>query len=465
MVLIRKLFFITVLVLLAHEDSMAQEKGSQPILPIRFLENYGYLKDSTKLRHFYDPVKYIPMNENGSSYLSLGGETRLMYQSIYNRQDEGEGYLLTRVMLHADIYLGKRLRIFLQPAMGLDFFKEAMPAPVDRDELFLLNAFVDYDFLNEDSKSLILRVGRQELNYGAGHLITIREGPNVRQYWEGAKVAYEAKGLSVDSFVTQFGKQNLGIFDNPILDSDETLWGIYSTLDKSFIKGFSTDIYYLGFEQDETQFFNATGKETRHSLGVRIFADKGAFDYDLEVTGQFGKAGESDIRAHGIFSNIGYTFDAEKPFQKRLGLKANYFSGDTNAEDNKLNSFNPMYPRQGYYQGAAALYGTNFWYIHPSFTVAYGKEFSFNVNWAWYWRTQKEDGIYVNGSGIPLIAPTGSDTLALGKQLDFNCKYAITKYTSVVIDYSHFFAEGFIAENETPQEISDFLNVILLHRF
>ena len=136
---------------------------------------------------------------------------KIFYQSIYNRQNVGEGYMLVRAMLHADLHIGNRFRLFVQPASGSDFFKEAAPAPVDRDELFLLNAFVDYDFLRQKNKSLILRLGRQELNYGAGRLVTIREGPNIRQYWEGAKISYSKKGLIIDAFATQYGAQNTGV--------------------------------------------------------------------------------------------------------------------------------------------------------------------------------------------------------------------------------------------------------------
>ena len=457
--------FILLLFILLSNITIAQDKSDQPVIPIRFLENYEYLKDSTKSKHFYDPLKYIPLNESGSTYLSLGGETKIFYQSIYNRQDEGEGYMLVRAMIHADLHIGNRFRLFVQPASGSDFFKDAPPSPVDRDKLFLLNAFIDYDFIGKKDKSLVLRLGRQELNYGAGHLVTIREGPNIRHYWEGAKILYRNKGLMIDAFATQYGTNELGAFDNPILDSDETFWGSYVQLDKGILKGFKMDLYYLGFNQDVTQFFNATGEETRNSIGIRLFNDKPPFDYDVEATGQFGNVGNKSISALGIFTDIGYTFDTSKAFQKRLGLKANYFTGDKDADDDKLNTFNPMYPRQGLYQGAAALYASNFWYVHPSFTVSYGNEFSFNFNWAWYWRTQKEDGVYVNGSGIPLIAPTDSNTLKLGNQLDFNFIYTFNRYTTIKVDYSHFFAKGFIQENETAQEISDFLNVILTHRF
>lgn len=457
--------FILVLFALTANSLLAQEKSDQPIIPIRFVENYEYLKDSTKVKHFYDPIKYIPLNENGSTYLSLGGELRTFYESIYNRQAQGDGYLLTRVMAHADLNVGKRFRLFVQPASGVDFFREASPRPIDRDKLFLLNAFVDYDLLAQENKSLIVRLGRQELNYGRGHIVSIREGPNVRQYWEGAKLSYQQKGIAIEGFATQYGAINDGVFDNPILDSDETFWGVYAKIDKGIIKGSKLDVYYFGFNQDQTQFFNANGEENRHSIGARIYGKKKSFDYDVEAIGQFGTVGDGDIYAFGIYSDIGYTFGSEKVLQKRIGLKADYFTGDSDADDNNLNSFNPLFPRQGYYQGATALYAANFWDIHPSFTVSYKKQFSFNFNWTWYWRTSTEDGIYINGSGIPLIAPTNSDSRELGNQIDFDFVYNIDKYNTINVDYSHYNAKGFARENETPQEIRDFLNIIFIHRF
>ena len=72
---------------------------------------------------FWRPLKYIPLNESGESYLSIGGEARLAYE-IYDEKDfsiSDIGYqdaLQLRLALHADLHLNKRWRIFSQLGYG-----------------------------------------------------------------------------------------------------------------------------------------------------------------------------------------------------------------------------------------------------------------------------------------------------------------------------------------------------------
>ena len=460
-------YYILLSFIFATCASYAQEKPRErpPVILMRFVENYEFLKDSTKATEPFDKLKFIPLNDSKSSYISLGGEVNTFYESIYNRMDEGEGYLLTRIMAHIDVHLGNRFRLFVQPASGFDSFRTAEPRIIDRDELFLLNLFADYKIVDSEKASLTARIGRQEFNYGRGRLVTIREGPNVRQYWEGVKFMYQSKKWNVDAFLTEYGINELGVFDNPILEGEETFWGTYAQSKQPVLKEANLDVYYLGFEDKESQFFNADGTETRHTLGVRIYNAEGNWDYDADIAGQFGSVGESDIAAFGFYGEVGYTLNNKEPVKKRLGLKVDYFTGDRDSTDTKLNSFNPMYPRQGYYRGAGALYAANFWDIHPSFTISKAKEYEFLVDWAWYWRSSIEDGIYIGGSGIPLIPPGESRKDYLGSQLNFQFTYHINKYFQTMINYSHFYAGGFILDNPTPMEVSDFLNVRVIFRF
>lgn len=461
------LVFLFFIFCASASKTFAQGKhgGRPPILPVRQLENYEFLKDSTKATEVFDPLKFIPLNKNKTIYISLGGEMKVFYESIHNRQDEGEGYLLTRLMAHADFHVGNRFRVFVQPASGFVTFKEAPPSPVDKDELFLLNFFADYKIINTPSSSLTARVGRQELNYGRGRLITIREGPNVRHYWEGISLLYDDKNWKIDGFFTKYGNNQPGVFDNPVLDSEETFWGSYWQSKKTLFFGSKWDVYYLGFIDDVSQFFNADGKETRHSLGARLYKKIAHWDYDVEFTGQFGSVGNANISAFGLFVETGYTFDPQASVKKRVGLKLDYFTGDRDATDTKINAFNPMYPRQGYYRGAGALYASNYWDIHPSFTLEKTNEFSLLVDWTWYWRASVEDGLYIGGSGIPLLAPTESDKRYLGNQLNFQFTYTFSRYVNASINYAHFYSGGFVEENPTPMEISDFFNLAVHFRF
>ncbi len=435
------------------------------ILPLRQLENYEFLKDSSKANLFFDPIKFIPLNEKKDRYVSLGGEVKTFYESILNREDEGEGYMLARFMVHADIHLGNRFRIFVQPASGIDLFKEAAASVVDRDELFLLNLFADYKFLQTESTSLTVRLGRQELNYGRGRLVTIREGPNIRHYWEGINILFDNMHWKADAFFTKYGTNKAGVFDNPILDGQETFWGSYWQSKGPILKNNKLDVYYLGFIDDISQFFNVEGKETRHTVGARLYKKLNHWDFDVEAAGQFGTIGNSDIAAFGVFAEVGYTLNVDTPVQKRIGFKADFFTGDRDATDDNVNTFNPMYPRQGYYRGAGALYAANYWDVHPSFMVTVANDFSFLIDWTWYWRVSTEDGLYIGGSGIPLLAPNASQEKYLGNQLDFEFSYQLTAYLSTSVNYSHFYSGGFVEENPTPAEISDFLNLSLLFRF
>jgi len=89
-----------------------------PWRPLRFDENYAYLRDS--VRHgWWQPLKYIPIGGWGS--LSVGGEVRAEYERLDHPgfgalpTDLG-GYELARVMLHADWRVGSQLRVFGQLA-------------------------------------------------------------------------------------------------------------------------------------------------------------------------------------------------------------------------------------------------------------------------------------------------------------------------------------------------------------
>jgi len=51
----------------------------------------------------------------------------------------------------------------------------------------------------EEKKDFIkLRIGRQELNYGSGRLVSVREGPNVRQSFDGFKIRSKFHAWSID---------------------------------------------------------------------------------------------------------------------------------------------------------------------------------------------------------------------------------------------------------------------------
>ncbi|HZT56607.1 MAG TPA: alginate export family protein, partial [Burkholderiaceae bacterium] len=75
---------------------------------LRYEEDWRYLRDPARAADGLDAIKYMPLDDAGASWLSLGGEVRERYEYFHNSQWGGgpqdqNGYLLQRYMLHGDL--------------------------------------------------------------------------------------------------------------------------------------------------------------------------------------------------------------------------------------------------------------------------------------------------------------------------------------------------------------------------
>ncbi len=74
--------------------AMSQDTPQEPPDPVvrpgyQFLrqdEDWSVFRDvpDAQLTDFWDPIKYIPLNEDGSSWLSTGGRLRLRWEGWHN---------------------------------------------------------------------------------------------------------------------------------------------------------------------------------------------------------------------------------------------------------------------------------------------------------------------------------------------------------------------------------------------
>src|SRR2546430_1757952 len=119
----------TLLPLMLSASNVCAAENSDTLPPpykqLRYEESYQYLSDSSRRTDFTDQVKYIPLNQEGDSYLTLGGEIRERYEYFNNYNwgkgpQDDNGYLLQRYMVHADLHLGPDVRLFTQFKSGLE---------------------------------------------------------------------------------------------------------------------------------------------------------------------------------------------------------------------------------------------------------------------------------------------------------------------------------------------------------
>lgn len=430
---------------------------------LRYDENYEFLKDSS--RNFYENIKFLPLNDKKDIYASFGGEARYEYVD-FNNEDWGRlnighnNFLLQRYDIHADVHFGKNFRVFAQLRSALQDGRINGPRGIDEDQLNIQNLFLDINLWKKSDKQLIFRGGKEELDYGSGRLISVREGPNARLYFTGAKIIYTSSRFSIDAFAMMADTINTGIFDNKSSEQ-VNLYGAYSKI--IFPKAGNLDLYYIGIRRDESIFEEGIAKERRHTIGTRFWKYGGGFIYNLEAAYQFGSFGNGNINAWTGSIDLGYSFENIK-FKPTINLRNDYISGDKKSSDGNLQTFNPLYPKGGYFGFSPQVGPVNLIDIHPYATMDLLSNLKMQVDVVFNWRYSLEDGVY-RPSGSFNLSGSDSSERYIGTAYLANFSYSLNKYISIVSGIQYFKTGAFINEIIPNSKDGIFFNARLGFKF
>jgi Alginate export len=439
----------------------AAETPERPAFkPLRQDEDWSVLCDPALRAGLIDRLKCVPLAADGSAWLSLGGEIRERYEYTHNPlwgedpQDDN-GVFLQRYILQGDLRAGPNLRLFGQLYSALAAGRAGPTSPVDENQLDVQQAFVELSAPLPEDSSGMLRAGRQELRYGSGRLVDVREGPNVRRKFDGGLGRLTMDNWRLDLIAARPADDEPGFFDDGT-NGSQALWGSYVTgRSPGWLPfGSSIDLYYLGYRNDDSTYEQGTDPETRHTAGVRLWGEQAGWDWNWELVGQAGEFGHGDIRAGSAASDTGYTWD-EMPLTPRLGLSANIASGDDDPDDPDLETFNPLYPRGSYFSEVALLGPRNFYNLHPFLTVNPSDRVSITTDVDFFWRLQTEDGIY-SPSGQLLRSGAGSDAHYVGTEISLNAGWQVTERLAVTGVYAHFFPGRFVEETGPSKDVDYF---------
>jgi hypothetical protein len=339
----------------------------------------------------------------GDVLVSFGGELRERVELVRNPgfglEQRRDRVALHRALLHADVRTGSSVRLFAQLGTFNESGRTNERAPTDKDRLDLTQGFVE---IRPGGTHRSLRLGRQEMAFGSSRLVSVREGPNVRRSFDGVRVFGEVGDFRLDGFHVRPVLTMPGIFDDRPRGG-EALWGVYATGPVSAAAFLNADVYYFGSNREEASFPIGVASERRHTLGARLFGAQGGRDWDLEAAYQLGSFGSRRIRAWTLATNVGLTL-AELPLRPRLGLKADVASGDRNAADNVLGTFNALYPKLPYFSEAGLIAPANVVDFHPSVRLTLSEVATLQVGWNGLWRASRSDAVY----SAPLSAIDGT---------------------------------------------------------
>jgi Alginate export len=425
---------------------------------LRSDEDWSFLQDKSLREDFLDPIKYVPLRENAKDwYLTFGGEARETWEQIGN-DNWGEsplwnGYLNERYMLSTDLHFGPHARTFLELKSGVNSWRAGGPRPIDEKRLDFQAGFLEVGSATSWG-SMHVRAGRQELEYGSGRLVDVREGPNVRLSFDGFLARVQVHRWQLDGFAMRPDEDNPGFFNN---SPDHTVgfWGVYAT--RPIPGKTHLDVYYLGQDRKHGPFERGTAHEVRQSIGGRISrpvaSEHPGWDFDDDAVWQVGSFGAADIRAWTVATETGYRIPTI-PLKPRFSAKADISSGDHPAT-NTLGTFNPLYPKGNYF-GVLATTGPgpiNFIDVHPHVEAFAPHNVSLSFDWIFQWRQSLDDGVYAV-PGFLIRAADGSRARFVGNRPGAEIRWQANRHLWFQGDYGIFYAGSFLKETQPGRNLN-----------
>jgi Alginate export len=437
----------------------------------RYDEDYSFLANPANRTKPLDLIKYIPLLDLGPLYfVTLGGDIREQYEFIENDNFglgsvNNHGYWLQRIMLYSDWHFGHYFRTFVQFKTSEEEGREPGPRPTDRKRLDFNQAFVDFSYprtvLPADQSYVTLRLGRQEIDFGDERLLAVREGPNTRQSFDGARLILNSSNGRVDLFALRVDPDETGYFDNDPSWSHATVWGAYATVPLTTkstaarLNNIGLDLFYIGFQHGGAQFNQGVGDELRHSVGGRLWRAHhiNGLDFNLFGVYQFGSFAGKGISAFSAAIDAGYKL-FNLPWAPRIAGSLQISSGGGNG---KLETFNAMFPAGYYYGGALdeqigpanAIILQSELDLHPTANLV------INLKTMFVWREDTADALY-NVPGFVVLSGSSNSRRYVGASPQVLITQQLGRHLSVSWNYYHFFRGGFLTSQAGTRDVDYF---------
>lgn len=221
------------------------------------------------------------------------------------------------------------------------------------DDVEIYEAYINAE--NYFGHPVRFRLGRQELNFGAGWLVGDSSAhPEFRGLsFDAIRYTYQGTDLTADVFAAKL-VERVGLEN----DGDIDFYGIYGSY--AGLTGHTLDAYWFFLRDarhvedgpggpivdqiEDLLGVNDYGVTRLHTIGLRASGQFGAFDYEAEAARQFGQADQvgqlfspfgygddgADFEAWALHLAVGYQFDTA--WQPRVHLGTAYFGGEDNRD-------------------------------------------------------------------------------------------------------------------------------------
>lgn len=403
---------LLVLSLLIHTVHAQDNVATDPCAP----KFYRWQEDCRALATQAEPLKgvqrlrYVPLTTSGSVWLTLGGEYRLKTESLADPLcgiHDVRAYTATgeRFLIDADLRTRAGPRVFVQLSAATHTGRTPAERPFDKSAADLAQAFVDLP-VSIDTADALIRVGRQELDFGGKRLVAVRDAANLRLAFDLALLSVIDGPFFGEIFAGHPVLNRVNAFDDEATPGEE-FWGSWLKAKMGQESGApAAEFFFFGRRRAHVVYQDAVGVELRRTFGIRLSGREHGWDYATQAAIQRGRSADKDIKAYAIAGDFGYSWSSA--WQPRLGMSFGNASGDRSGGDGTLGTFDVLYPNLGYCTDAPLTYPGNDRGVQPNITLKPFRELSVQSGVDVLFRSSSHDAIYAP-PGIALIRGNGHE--------------------------------------------------------
>lgn len=424
---------------IALNQATAQQMEIAPS-PFRY-DDHIEVVNGTIAPSDYAKLVIIPFTE--SSYIYVGADLRERFEGnnvaqLGLRRLNSDTYRLHRLLIHADFELATGVRVFTQLGTHSETGRRPMPIGTDVDHFDLHQGFLDLSH-NIYGGQATLRIGRAEMSYDEGALIGLRDGPNVRQVWDGFRLTHHTGKTQWDLFAVHPVQVKSGVFDDRATPG-QRLDGIHLTTTDVGSSLLAVDAFYYHNENSQVTLYTASGKETTETIGARLRRSSRTAEFSAGAIGQRGTMAGNRVSAFSAHIDAGIDLATEK--EPHLQIRADVMSGGR-PKGGTVRTFNALYPNVAYSTEATIEAPANL--IETGLVGRLKPQTDLTLQYIieGLWRYSTKDAFYT-APLFPLIRPDSRGDRFSGVEQQLSISWRLNRYIALNTALVHFRTGAFI---------------------
>lgn len=435
---------------------------------MRRLSSITLLLSSLSLQAGVTPAPVVDLPKSDPLQFTFQARVRGEYrENVFDFNDAlnsatDDSWLLHRIRLGIEWQPLSWLHVSLQGQDVRESFSDRADIPgvmgAEGDDAFDLRlASLEFG----DPKHLSLKLGRQVLSYGDERLVGPLEWLNFSRTFDAVKLHYQQQNWWVDGFVSSVVRIHESHFNvSDLSDTQNSRNQLFSGLyfSSTFIPVQTTDLY--AFHLHEESLVGGTDFIT---LGTRMKGDPlklDGWDYTFELAGQAGQVLGQDLQAYAYHLEGGYNW-LKAAWKPRLAFEYSHGSGDGNAADGQMKTFQNLFPTNHPPYGFMDTFSwQNMHNLVLRMAAQPHPKVKSTLDLHGFWLADTGDAWY-RANGTTRVRPVtpGASNYA-GAEMDFTVNTKLSKHLDMLLGYSHFFAGAYLDDTGAGDD-ADFAYLML----